>query len=436
MMVLGVLLLLACMVDANGIQLHQAGLGLGLTFGTLDVEQFKTGIGEIKTGIEGLKSEYKTLSQANEALRKEFDEAKGHLDSLRKSNLRLVRNNSRRVGEVSDDCARHIGALTVLGADAHGRLNALENSLRGKLLDEARKSLGMETKAALSSADIPLPVEYSGEVVELVTMWGKARQQCTVFPLGTGTVKLPRLSSSPAFGFISQSASIGEKSPQVAWVTFTPSKLGGLVRLPSELDADSIVAIGQFVARYAARETARMEDLTVFIGDGTGTYDNKTGIAKYTNDQTKVVTLANTKTHTADLTLANARAMRALPNSSILGTGKYYFHPSFEQAFSAFNTGGDKPYIANGINGASLDGFPIVWVDALPAYNAAATVSVVFGLFGDLRFAYLGIRGGYRFDTSSDVFFATDEVAIRALERFDIQHMATDYAAGVKTAAA
>jgi HK97 family phage major capsid protein len=193
--------------------------------------------------------------------------------------------------------------------------------------------------------------------------------------------------------------------------------------------------IGQFVARYAARETARMEDLTVFIGDGTGTYDSKTGITKYVNDQTKIVQHAVGGTSTSAITMAKVRALRAVPNSSVLGTAKYYFHPSMEQAFAAFNTAGDKPYIANGINGASLDGFPIVWVDALPAYNASATINVVYGLFGDLRFAYMGIRGGYRFDTSSDVFFATDEVAIRALERFDIQHMATDYAAGIKTSA-
>lgn len=417
------------------------GTGLCLLVGetaTVPVEEFRKGlsdIGEQLKVLPGLQSEFKTLSEANGKLQKELDEAKGHLDGLRKSSLRVHRTLSVRAGEISEECARWIGGVTVLAADAHGRLQ-LETGVKEKLLSEARTALGLQTKAALTSADIPLPVEYSGEVIELVTMWGKARQYCTLFPLGGSSVKLPRLTTSPAFGFVAQSAAIAEKSPQVAWVTFTPSKLGGLIRLPSELDADSIVQIGRFVARYAARETARMEDLTAFIGDGTATYDSKTGLTKYVVDQAKFATLVAGGTRTSNLTLAKAREMRSVPNSSVLGTAAYYFHPTMEQLFSSFNTAGDKPYIANGINGASLDGFPIRWVDALPAYNTNATINVVFGLFGDLSFAYLGIRGGYRFDTSADVFFTTDEIAIRALERFDVQMLATDFASGVRTAAA
>lgn len=423
--------------DAQGL-----GIGFALMAGetaTVPVEEFRKGIADIGEKLKvlpNLQTEFKTLSEANAKLQKDFDEAKGHIDNLRKSSLKLNRNLSTRPGEVSEDCARWIGAITILGADAHGRLNNLPPSIKEKLVDEARGAMGITGKAALTSADIPLPIEYSGEVVELVTQWGKARQYVTVYPLGAGTVKLPRLKTSPAFGFIAQSASIGEKSPQVEWVTFAPSKLGGLIRLPSELDADSIVQIGRFVARYAARETARMEDLTVFIGDGTATYDTKVGITKHVTDNAKVVVMAAGKTKISDFTLANARAMRAQPSSAVLGTARYYFHPTMEQLLASFNTAGDKPYNANAAQGATLDGFPIAWVDALPAYNTAATINTTFGLFGELSFAYMGIRGGYRFDTSSDVFFQTDEVAIRALERFDIQHMALDYAGGVRTPAA
>jgi hypothetical protein len=37
--------------------------------------------------------------------------------------------------------------------------------------------------------------------------------------------------------------------------------------------------------------------------------------------------------------------------------------------------------------------------------------------------------------TSSDVYFATDELAVRALERFTVGEMATDACAGIRTAA-
>jgi len=56
-------------------------------------------------------------------------------------------------------------------------------------------------------------------------------------------------------------------------------------------------------------------------------------------------------------------------------------------------------------------------------------------LFGDLSFQYLGVLGGIRFDTSVDAAFATDEILIRALERFTIGLMAIGAVAGLETAA-
>jgi HK97 family phage major capsid protein len=103
---------------------------------------------------------------------------------------------------------------------------------------------------------------------------------------------------------------------------------------------------------------------------------------------------------------------------------------------SGFNTAGDKPYQANGLNGATLDGFPIRWVDVMPPYATGAAASTVFALFGDLSFAYLGVRGGVRFDVSRDVYFATDEIGIRALERMTTGKMAAGAVAGLVTAAA
>jgi HK97 family phage major capsid protein len=152
-------------------------------------------------------------------------------------------------------------------------------------------------------------------------------------------------------------------------------------------------------------------------------------------DQTKVETMATTKTRISDSTLANFRATRAKVDSPALAIGAYYLHPSMEQHLSTFNTSGDYPYRANGANGASLDGFPIRWVDVLSPYSTSADASKVFAVFGDLSFWYLGLRSGFSLDTSVDVFFATDEIAFRALERFTIGMMATGAMSGLRTAA-
>ena len=71
----------------------------------------------------------------------------------------------------------------------------------------------------------------------------------------------------------------------------------------------------------------------------------------------------------------------------------------------------------------------------MPAYSAAANVSKVFVLFGDPSYQYLGIRGGVRFATSDQAAFPTDEILVRALERFAIGLMATGCVGGIETAA-
>jgi HK97 family phage major capsid protein len=170
-------------------------------------------------------------------------------------------------------------------------------------------------------------------------------------------------------------------------------------------------------------------------GAGSGLNGSVKGLCLSTIDNSKVVQMASTKTHYSDATLANIRAIRATVDAAALRTGAYYMHPSFEQHLAGLNTAGDKPYNANGVQGATLDGFPIRWVDAMPAYSTSANVSKVFMLFGDVSFQYLGVRGGIRFDTSKEAGFTNDETLIRALERVTIGLMAVGAVAGLETAA-
>ena len=364
-----------------------------------------------------------------EGLRKEFNDIRESLQALQKSQLAARNHAGRKAGEVSEACARTIGAIAALRGINKGLVTEGVERLKG-LVGEV---LG---KTALSTSDIPLPVDYSGEVVELVSAYGAARRFGTVFPLGAGNVKLPALGTSPAFGLIGLNGGVTQKSPTFNFVNFAASKWGGLVIVPNEIDEDSVVAIGQFIARYSAREMAKVEDAVFFTADGTSTYESLSGLTKSVVTNSKTVSLASTKTKISDVTLAKLREMRANVDAAALGTGAYYFHPTMEQAFNSLNDSLTKPvYIAAGIQGASLDGFPIRWVDVLPAYSTSASASTVFGLFGDVSYQYLGTRGGMRFDISDAAGFANDQLYIRALERFTIGLMATGAVAGISTAA-
>lgn len=409
-------------------------LGLGITAdeqilkGISAIEERVSKLADIETQVKKNASDYEQVTKLLAEVQKEM------LD-VRKAQLEIrTLTTPRRAGQISDAAAKYLAAVYLKAGIEQGKFEHKEAAVIERWKNFINGAIG---KTAVTSSDIPLPTEFSGEVVELVSQWGFARRYGTVFPLGGGVVKLPKLTTEPDFGLIASSGSVGEKVPQVAWVTFTAEKFGGIVRLPSEIEDDSIIGIGQFVARYCSRKLAYTEDYQLFRSTGAGSGINGTakGLTATTVDDSKTVALASTKTKYSDATLAKFRELRSTVDAAALGMSAYYLHPSFEQLLSGFNSSGDKPYIANGIQGASLDGFPIRWVDCMPAYSTSNNASSVFALFGDLSFAYLGVRGGVRFDVSRDVYFATDEVGMRALERMTTGKMATGAVAGLITAA-
>jgi HK97 family phage major capsid protein len=434
-----------------------AALTLGMRFhekpddnkgGSLDAD-FK---GQLLTGLKDIKGTQDALGKSLADLQAKYGTFEGETKTLAEqvAEIRKIQIAAKatltqrfhRPGEVSDDCARHLGAFALL---AGVRQDKIEGQ---RAIDKAeglfKDITGLELRTALTSSDIPLPIGYSGDVVELVGMFGTARQYGTVFPLGTGSFKLPKLGTDTTFGLIAGSGAVTEKSPTVTNVTFTPEKFGGLVRLPTELDEDSIVTIGQFVARYSARQLARAEDHNFWVGTGAASGVNGTaeGLTKSVVTDSKT-TVSGVLGSPSEFTLTHFRTLRGICDASALRNGAYYMHPSFEQLLATYNTSGNKPYnpqaqiMGSGaqpfLSGPTLDGFPIRWVDVMPVYTASDVVSTVHALFGDASFNYLGVRGGIRFDTSKEAGFTTDEILIRALERFTIGKMATGCVGGLIT---
>src|SRR5882672_1569937 len=371
--------------------------------------ELRTAMTEFKGGwaqVRNLPALFKTLQDEN-------DELKGHVTKLRKEVLTLAHRTVapiRKHEVVTHDCARYLAAIAYIGAEKHQKLSHLNSQNRDMILNKSAEILGMELRAALTTTDIPLPTEFQSQVVELVWTYGDFRRNATPFPMGTGTVKLPKLKTSPAFGLIALSGTVTEKSPQIAFVTFSAEKSGGIVRIPSEIDADAIISVGQFVARYGAREMAKWEDTWGFLADGTGTYDSKSGVCK----------TADTLTFKLQTTAGNSRPSNL----------------TMEALLVTFNSSATvTPYIANGPGCPTLDGFPIRWVGVMPVYDSTVHLNQYQAVFGDLSYWYLGERGSMRIDVSNDIYFATDEVGIRFLERFDPELMADQSNAVLQLAA-
>lgn len=423
------------------------GGGTGGGTGVIDAD-FKstllTGLKDIKGTQDALGKTLADLQAKHQAFEGESKTLAEQVLEIRKIQLAaksVMSRSTKRHNEISDECARHLGAIAIQAAFMQGFVPTEKSDKLGGLYKDIT---GVEIRAALTSSDIPLPIGYSGDVAELVGMFGTARQYGTVFPLANGSFKLPKLGTDTTFGLIAGSGTVTEKSPTVTNVTFNAEKFGGLVRLPTELDEDSIVSIGQFIARYAARQLARAEDHNFWVGTGAASGVNGTaeGLTKSVVTDSKT-TVSGVLGSPSEFTLTHFRTLRTIPDASALRNGAYYMHPSFEQLLNTYNTSGNRPYNPNAqimgtgaqpfVTGPTLDGFPIRWIDVMPVYSASDVVSTVHVLFGDASFNYLGVRGGIRFDTSKEAGFTTDEILIRALERFTIGKMATGCMGGLIT---
>jgi HK97 family phage major capsid protein len=387
---------------------------------------------------------------------KEFPNVQGSLSKLRKNFAAGIGGNTgvRWLGGVpfvTDDCARFLTGTVVMEAHALKALDTLirDHGAQERVLSMAKEAVGFQTRAAMST-EIPLPTIYTPQIVELVFAYGQARQFATVFPLGAGTVKLPRLKAGEDdFGYLGvgtagMSQSVTERKVTAELITFTANKAGGLIRIPYELEEDTFVAIGQFLARYIARQLAKLEDKTLFLGDGTSTYANITGIGAYcAANPTYLLQLASGKTKPSDATLDDFRNLRGLVSAAILGnmnangqtSAAYYMHPSFEPFLRSFNKYPNF-IVFETVNGKPMfDGWPVRWTGVCQNYKTSAAASAYLAFFGDLSYWYLGERGSVRVEISKEVFFQTDELAMRALERIDVEGMAVDAMSTLETAA-
>ena len=405
-----------------------------MTEQTTEIQNLLTEIKGGWSGVSTLPAEVKTLREGADKLATDLKDVRRQLAG--RHNIALP----RRRGGVSDDCARHLAATFIAHCERSDKLDALCSApaQRDAVTAFARDTLNLSTRAALNTTDIPLPVNYSGEIRELISEFGVVRRCMSPYPIGMGTSRPARMGTRPGFGSIAMSATFTEKSPTVTFASLESHKIGGIVRLPREIDEQSIVAMGQFLARYGAVEFARAEDNWGFLADGTPTYESVTGVVKIARDNSKTLTLASTKTKPSDATLDDFRNLRTKVNKAALNgrLSAYYMDSTWEVRLPTFRTTAE-PFVYQRLpdGSATLDGYPIVWTDVLTPYGTSATADQPLAVFGAMSFWWMGEHGSPRIDTSEHVWFANDQLAVRFIEEIDFDYAALDATAALITAA-
>ena len=194
--------------------------------------------------------------------------------------------------------------------------------------------------------------------------------------------------------------------------------------LPNELMDDAAISVSDMYARGFAKGIAKLEDQCYFLGDGTTTYGGIFGLA---NALPSTAFFDATGTAWTSHVQADIDGLIATVENDDLSDAcfvcsRQYYITVMKPMIAATGRGSMNEFLTvNGLGGpadAQWCGWPVYFSQVLPTVTATTSKCVYFGNFRAA--SMLGDRKQLMIATSSDRYFDTDEIGLRAIQRFAI----------------
>lgn len=297
------------------------------------------------------------------------------------------------------------------------KVNAGDALRIGKWLQKA------QSEGINSAGGLLVPDEIAATFIALRELRGAFRAAADVRPMHRDALNVPRrLTGTSTFFPLAEGAAITES--QTSWdsVGLVAKKLGVLVRASNELNEDSAIDVGVFLASEAAYNFADKEDAAGFNGDGSQAYGGIRGVTTLLADGNhNAGKVAAASGHNTFATLDNAdltSLIAKLPGYALSGARWFISSVGYAAAFCRLAA------VAGGIswqNGAPVFlGFPVSLTQVLPITTGTQTGAVML-LFGDLSLAaILGDRRSFNVRRTLNRYAEFDQVAWQVTERIDI----------------
>lgn len=281
-----------------------------------------------------------------------------------------------------------------------------------------------------------VPDALSQTIIDLREQYGIFRQWCDVVPLPNGSVTIPRRSGSVTPYWIGEGAALTASDAAFDNVRLTAKKLTAFTKISSELSEDSIVNVVDWLTMDIGQQLAYEEDRVGFRGTGLDTDGGIRGVWDEITAAGSAGSYINVATAThntfAELDATDIMTLMAACPQYALSDAAFFISQSgaaltfgrlmaaaggnTQQSLSQENISADR---GRGIVGY-YQGYPIVVSQVLPVESDTKT-SLPMMAFGSLRrAAVLGETRTVQFATDSSVYFASDQLAIRATARIDI----------------
>ncbi len=321
----------------------------------------------------------------------------------------------------------------------------------------AREKLAAEgldfEKAMAEGSDIAggfvVPDEMVPTVIRRIEVYGSFRRNILVVPMSRDHQTWPKRAGGLTVYCPGEGKAITASDITLGQVALTAKKWCTLTAISSELEEDAAIAVAELIIDEIGLAFAQKEDQCGFIGDATSTYFGITGVLQHADT-------ANLACDSGDTTFAKACQWKYLsgvigrvPTWAMVQALYFFYRDVFWQYVVGQVDSGGNPIVkfvtAGGegrgaplqLGGATplLLGFPVELVDCLPkiADDAVSTASWAFGSL--YRSWMMGQRRGIEIAQSREVYFASDQVGIRATERIDIVPSAAEGVCKVTTAA-
>jgi HK97 family phage major capsid protein len=268
-----------------------------------------------------------------------------------------------------------------------------------------------------------VPIEMERAIIAYREERGVLRREAMVVPMASDTLHMPRRASGVTAYWTGELSEITASNPTLDQVELSVKKLGALVRMSSEVNEDTVVSLADFVTQEIAYAFADKEDLAGFNGDGTSTYGGITGLKNALADGSEhTAVTGNTAFATLDM-LDFENMIGKLPLYANQNAKWYISRAGWAASMQrlADAAGGNTTQNIMGGAGPSFLGYPVVFVQVMNSTLAAQASTEGLCYFGDMRQAVkLGTRRGMALASSTDRYFETDEIAIKATQRLDI----------------
>ncbi len=365
------------------------------------------------------------------SLQQELKELRQEVKVLRSS----VPTDLRRSGTLK--CFKSADTAYAFGMQVLATLNRypdLQNSRTQKAVEWCKeRGLDLTNKAQTEGTNtaggFTVFDQVSNDVIDLREKYGVFRQNVKVVPMTSDHLKINRRTGGLTGYWLSEAGSFTQSQKSWDQVTLTPKKRGILVLWSTELNEDSVVNLADDLASEAAYEFATVEDQCGFIGDGTSTYAGMRGVAwKFETENTSLaglVTAATGHDTTPEIDITDYTSLTAkLPEYARVSPGTAFYCSAATFGASMQNVmykqGGVTVRETTQGTGYTFLGYPVVISQVLNS-TLTTDASKVKVLFGNLRLAAtMGTRRAIDVAVSTEYGFATDQIALRATTRFDI----------------